>query len=115
MQATIEQLQQLIAELNQHNYSYYVDDNPTIPDAEYDRLMQQLKAIEAEYPQLVTPESPSQRVGGMALAKFDQITHLKPMLSLITYLMRRSLLVLISVLLIVLAQSFIVVSLNLTV
>ncbi len=78
-QALIETLCQ---SLNEHNIRYYVDDAPSIPDAEYDRLMQKLKQLEAEYPQFVLADSPSQRVGGMALAKFEQITHLKPMLSL---------------------------------
>lgn len=75
-------MQALTQSLNEHNIRYYVDDAPSITDSEYDRLMQQLKKLEAEYPQFVLADSPSQRVGGMALAKFEQITHLKPMLSL---------------------------------
>lgn len=82
MQAIKEQIQALTQELNQHNIHYYVDDNPTIPDAEYDRLMAQLKALESAHPELMLPDSPTQRVGGMALVKFNQVTHLKPMLSL---------------------------------
>ncbi|RZI82207.1 MAG: NAD-dependent DNA ligase LigA, partial [Pseudomonas sp.] len=70
------------AELDQHNYRYYVLDEPSIPDAEYDRLFNELKALEAEHPHLVTPDSPTQRVGGSALAAFSQIRHEVPMLSL---------------------------------
>ena len=76
------QLQQLRDELNQHNYLYYVLDEPSIPDAEYDRLFQQLKALEAEHPELVTGDSPSQRVGAKPLDSFSQVTHELPMLSL---------------------------------
>lgn len=75
-------MQALCQSLNEHNIRYYVDDAPSITDSEYDRLMQRLKQLEAEYPQFVAADSPTQRVGGMALAKFEQITHLKPMLSL---------------------------------
>lgn len=75
-------MQALSQSLNEHNIRYYVDDAPSITDSEYDRLMQQLKKLEAEYPQFVLADSPTQRVGGLALAKFEQITHLKPMLSL---------------------------------
>lgn len=75
-------MQALTQSLNEHNIRYYVDDAPSITDSEYDRLMQQLKKLEAEYPQFVLADSPTQRVGGLALAKFEQITHLKPMLSL---------------------------------
>lgn len=72
----------LTRQLNQHNYHYYVDDNPTIPDAEYDRLLRRLNELEIQHPELASAASPTQRVGGEALAKFEQITHLKPMLSL---------------------------------
>ncbi|MBV7315540.1 NAD-dependent DNA ligase LigA [Shewanella sp. NIFS-20-20] len=82
MQAIKQQIAELTTELNQHNIRYYVDDAPSIPDAEYDRLMQQLKALEQAHPDYILPDSPSQRVGGMALTKFSQVTHLKPMLSL---------------------------------
>lgn len=77
-----EQIIDLTDELNIHNVKYYVDDQPSIPDAEYDRLMQQLKSLENQFPELTRPDSPSQRVGGEALDKFEQVTHLKPMLSL---------------------------------
>ncbi|BBH45173.1 NAD-dependent DNA ligase LigA [Pseudomonas sp. KU43P] len=72
----------LRAELDQHNYRYYVLDEPSVPDAEYDRLFNELKALEAEHPHLVTPDSPTQRVGGAALAAFGQVRHEVPMLSL---------------------------------
>nr|WP_314875733.1 NAD-dependent DNA ligase LigA [uncultured Pseudomonas sp.] len=75
-------IHQLRAELDQHNYRYYVLDEPSIPDAEYDRLFNELQALEAEHPQLVTPDSPTQRVGGSALAAFSQVRHEVPMLSL---------------------------------
>jgi DNA ligase (NAD+) len=72
----------LRAELDQHNYRYYVLDEPSVPDAEYDRLFNELKALEAEHPHLVTPDSPTQRVGGAALSAFSQVRHEIPMLSL---------------------------------
>lgn len=69
-------------QLRKHNHSYYILDDPSIPDAEYDRLMQQLLTIEAAHPQWVTADSPSQRVGDKPLAGFQQVTHALPMLSL---------------------------------
>lgn len=69
-------------ELNQHNHAYYVLDDPSIPDSHYDRLMGELQAIEQQYTQLRTSDSPSQRVGGMALDSFTQVKHDVPMLSL---------------------------------
>lgn len=78
----LEQYGRLKDELNQHNYSYYVLDDPTIPDSEYDRLMRNLQGIEQEYPSLISDDSPSQRVGGEALSEFAQIAHDVPMLSL---------------------------------
>ncbi|MCG6201724.1 NAD-dependent DNA ligase LigA [Psychromonas antarctica] len=68
--------------LEEYNYQYYVLDNPSVPDAEYDRVFQQLQAIEKENPELLSANSPTQKVGGIALTKFEQVTHLKPMLSL---------------------------------
>ncbi|MBM7060790.1 NAD-dependent DNA ligase LigA [Pseudomonas sp. UL073] len=73
---------QLRSELDAHNYRYYVLDEPSVPDAEYDRLFNELKALEAAHPELVTAESPTQRVGGAALTAFGQIRHEVPMLSL---------------------------------
>ena len=75
-------LQALRADIELHNYRYYVLDNPTIPDAEFDRLFCELQRIEQDYPQLITPDSPTQRVGAKPLKAFAQITHHIPMLSL---------------------------------
>jgi len=69
-------------EINRHDYQYYVLDDPLIPDAEYDRLFRELRQIEAGHPELVTEDSPTQRVGGAPLAAFGQIRHELPMLSL---------------------------------
>ena len=68
-------LAQLTKEIEAHNYAYYVLDAPTIEDCDYDALMRELKEIEAEYPQLITPHSPSQRVGGAALSDFQKVNH----------------------------------------
>ena len=72
----------LVDELQRHNHRYYVLDNPSIPDAEYDRMMRDLDALESRYAHWVDADSPSQRVGGSALAEFDQVAHTQPMLSL---------------------------------
>ncbi|MFC1503262.1 NAD-dependent DNA ligase LigA [Pseudomonadota bacterium] len=77
-----QQLAALREQLAYHGYRYYVEDNPEIPDAEYDRMMQQLLVLEAEHPQLITVDSPSQRVGGTPLDGFTQVKHELPMLSL---------------------------------
>lgn len=69
-------------QLRYHNHRYYILDDPSVPDAEYDRLMQQLLAIEAKHPELITPDSPTQRVGATPLEGFKQVTHALPMLSL---------------------------------
>jgi DNA ligase (NAD+) len=78
--------QQRAAELREqlayHNYRYYVLDDPAIPDAEYDRLFRELQALEAQYPALVTPDSPTQRVGAEPLKGFAEVRHAIPMLSL---------------------------------
>lgn len=68
--------------LNQYGYEYYVLDNPSVPDAEYDRLMQELLELEAKFPQLKTPDSPSVRIGGDVLDLFEKVEHRTPMLSL---------------------------------
>ncbi len=75
----VKELRDLI---DQHNYSYYVLDEPTVPDAEYDRLFRELRALEEANPDLVTPDSPTQRVGGLASGAFGQVRHEVPMLSL---------------------------------
>ena len=77
-----QQINTLRTELEQHNYRYYVLDDPTVPDAEYDRLMQELRELEATHPELITPDSPSQRVGAEPLAAFAEVIHNVPMLSL---------------------------------
>ncbi|MDH5734937.1 MAG: NAD-dependent DNA ligase LigA, partial [Gammaproteobacteria bacterium] len=68
--------------LNHHSYQYYVLDEPEIPDAEYDRLYRELQALEHQYPELVTLDSPTQRVGDKPLDGFSQVKHEIPMLSL---------------------------------
>ena len=69
-------------QLNEYNYQYYVLDDPSVPDAQYDRDMQALIALEQEFPELKSANSPSQKVGGAALSAFEQVTHEVPMLSL---------------------------------
>ncbi len=72
----------LRADLDLHSHRYYVLDEPSIPDAEYDRLFNELKALEAAHPELITADSPTQRVGGAALSAFGEVRHEVPMLSL---------------------------------
>jgi DNA ligase (NAD+) len=72
----------LRAELNRHNIAYYALDNPTVPDAEYDRLMAELQALEQAHPELLSADSPTQRVGAAPLTLFEQVRHSIPMLSL---------------------------------
>jgi DNA ligase (NAD+) len=69
-------------EIETHNHRYYVLDSPLIPDAEYDKLFQELTGLETNYPELATRDSPTQRVGGVPLDTFPQVTHRTPMLSL---------------------------------
>lgn len=73
---------QLRTEIEQHNYRYYVLDAPTIPDAEFDKLFRELQTLEAQHPELLTIDSPSQRVGGAALKVFAEVKHRTAMLSL---------------------------------
>lgn len=77
-----ERIQEITKLLEQYNYEYYVLDNPSVPDSEYDRLMNELIAIEKEHPELITPLSPTQRVGGKVLSEFKKIKHKRMMLSL---------------------------------
>lgn len=79
IQARVKQLR---ADIEQHNYNYYVLDRPQVSDAKYDRLFRELEQLEGRYPQLVTPDSPTQRVGAAPLSEFAQVTHRTPMLSL---------------------------------
>jgi len=74
--------QKLRQEIERHNRLYYVEDAPSITDAEYDKLFGELQALEAEHPNLVTPDSPTQRVGGTPLPHFDEVRHRTPMLSI---------------------------------
>src|ERR1700682_5956545 len=69
-------------ELNRHNYAYHVLDNPTIPDAEYDKLFRELQSLEEAHPELITPDSPTRRVGAAPLSQFAQVRHSVPMLSI---------------------------------
>ena len=69
-------------ELEYHNHRYYVLDDPEIPDAEYDRLMRELAGLEAAHPELLAPDSPTQRVGGAPAEEFAKTPHDPPMLSL---------------------------------
>lgn len=82
MKAAETRILELRTELDLHNYRYHVLDEASIPDVEYDRLFHELKALEAENPHLVTPDSPTQRVGSAALSAFSQVSHEVPMLSL---------------------------------
>ncbi|OQX87434.1 DNA ligase (NAD(+)) LigA [candidate division KSB1 bacterium 4484_87] len=77
-----EQISQLRKQINYHNYRYYILDEPEISDAEYDRLMRKLQALENQFPELITPDSPTQRVGAAPLEAFESYTHATPMLSL---------------------------------
>jgi DNA ligase (NAD+) len=83
-QEAAAQAKQLRELLHHYAHQYYVLDQPTIPDAEYDRLFQQLQALEAAHPHLLTPDSPTQRVGGKPLTAFAAVTHGVPMLSIRT-------------------------------
>jgi DNA ligase (NAD+) len=77
-----QRVARLRAEIDRHNHRYHVLDDPEITDAEFDRLMEELRGLESEHPALVVPESPTQRVGGAPVAAFAQVRHRVPMLSL---------------------------------
>src|SRR5260370_14290109 len=68
--------------IDYHNAKYYIDAKPEISDREFDRLLEELKQIEAAHPDLLTPDSPTQRVGGEPIGEFEQVTHRLPMLSI---------------------------------
>ena len=68
--------------INQHNYQYYALDDPTISDAEYDKLLRELYDLEKEFPELIVPDSPTQRVGISPVSELKEVTHIVPMLSL---------------------------------
>ncbi|WP_051920803.1 NAD-dependent DNA ligase LigA [Thermodesulfobacterium hydrogeniphilum] len=78
----IERVKKLREEIDYHNYRYYVLDSPVISDAEYDALMRELKELEEKYPELITPDSPTQRVGFKPAEGFKEVPHVEPMLSL---------------------------------
>ncbi|EJF29948.1 MULTISPECIES: NAD-dependent DNA ligase LigA [Enterobacteriaceae] len=82
MDSIEQQLNHLRTTLRHHEYLYHVQDNPEIPDAEYDRLMRELRALEEAHPELITQDSPTQRVGAAPLSEFTQVRHEVPMLSL---------------------------------
>ncbi len=79
-----ERIRALRAEIERYNYAYYVLDTPTVPDAEYDRLFRELVELEQRHPELVTPDTPTQRVGGAPLPQFAPVRHVVPMLSIKT-------------------------------
>ena len=78
----LQRANDLRQQINYHNYRYYVLDNPEIPDAEFDKLFRELQALEQQFPELVTPDSPTQRVGATPLKEFGEVRHAVPMLSL---------------------------------
>jgi DNA ligase (NAD+) len=82
MPAAAKRAAELRREIDRHNYLYYVEAKPEISDREFDRLLEELRAIEAEHPELVTPDSPTQRVGGQPVEGFRTVTHREPMLSI---------------------------------
>src|SRR5213596_2244250 len=80
--AAAKRAAELRRELEHHNHRYYVLDDPVIGDDAYDALLDELRGIEAEHPELRTPDSPTQRVGGEPVSRLEKVTHLQPMLSL---------------------------------
>ena len=83
MSTTIQQrIEELKEQLNRWSHEYYVEDKPTATDADYDKAYHELVALEVEHPEFVTPDSPTQRVGGEVLDQFQKVTHTNPMLSL---------------------------------
>ena len=77
-----ERIQLLTQQLNDANYRYYVLDDPRIADFEYDSMLRDLEDLEKEYPEYADPNSPTQRVGGVALSKFEKVVHSVPLMSL---------------------------------
>src|SRR5271155_5179319 len=80
--AAAKEIERLREKIRHHEYLYYVNDDPELTDAQFDKLMNRLKELEAEYPKLATPDSPTQRVGGVAREGFQQVRHKTPMISL---------------------------------
>jgi DNA ligase (NAD+) len=81
-QSIDREILRLREEIRRHEDLYYVKDNPEIADVDYDKLLERLKELEAAHPQLVTPDSPTQRVGGRPVEGFPEVVHRRPMLSL---------------------------------
>ncbi len=81
-EAILKRLKKLKEQIREHDYRYYVLDEPSIPDADYDVLFQELKDFEEQYPELIASDSPTQRVGGTPAKSFSSVKHLSPMLSL---------------------------------
>ena len=79
---TIQRVEELRSVIDDHNYYYYVLDDPRIPDAEYDRLFRELQRLESDYPELASDNSPTCRVGSAAETRFGEVVHRLPMLSL---------------------------------
>ncbi|WP_410502463.1 NAD-dependent DNA ligase LigA [Exiguobacterium acetylicum] len=77
-----QRIEEIRQKLNRYSYEYYVLDQPTVPDATYDELLRELTELETDHPELITPDSPTQRVGGAPLEAFEKVTHDLPMLSL---------------------------------
>ena len=77
-----ERIEELTALLTEANYRYYVMDDPRMPDFEYDHLLRELEELEEAHPEYAKPDSPTQRVGGQALSKFQEVTHPVPLMSL---------------------------------
>ena len=77
-----QQIDVLRKKISQYDYEYYVQDAPSVPDSEYDKLYRELQYLEQQFPQLITPDSPTQRVSGTAVNAFNSITHRQAMLSL---------------------------------
>ena len=75
-------VEELRSQINYHDYRYYVLDSPEVSDAEYDALMRELRALEAQHPELITPDSPTQRVSGQPVEAFGVVEHRVPLLSL---------------------------------
>src|SRR5437016_1484353 len=82
MSTPAERAAELCRLINHHNHLYYVEASPEISDREFDRLLEELKQLEQAHPELVTPDSPTQRVGGEPIDGFATVTHRQPMLSI---------------------------------
>ena len=80
--AVMQRLHALREAIHLHQYQYYVENRPSISDAEYDALFRELQTLETAHPELITPDSPTQRVGGQPAEGFEPVEHLRPMLSL---------------------------------